>query len=88
MDIILNQDIIKDNKKALYYGELYMGEQKMLFDKFINREPLDHKVLGDLALELGEYDKALNHYKKEEYNYFNTEDDNYINMDDIGGTYL
>ena len=26
MDIILNQDIIKDNKKALYYGELYMGE--------------------------------------------------------------
>lgn len=60
----------------------------MLFDKFINREPLDHKVLGDLALELGEYDKALNHYKKEEYNYFNTEDDNYINMDDIGGTYL
>ena len=26
MDMVLNQDIIKDNKKALYYGELYLGE--------------------------------------------------------------
>lgn len=26
MDIVINQDIIKDNKKALYYGELYLGE--------------------------------------------------------------
>lgn len=26
MDIVLNQDIIKDDEKALYYGELYLGE--------------------------------------------------------------
>lgn len=60
----------------------------MLFDKFINRVPLDHKVLGDLALGLGEYDRALKHYKKEEYNYFNTKDNNCFNIDDIGDVYL
>lgn len=26
MNIVLNQDIIKDDEKALYYGELYLGE--------------------------------------------------------------
>ena len=26
LDVIVNQDIIKDDEKALYYGELYLGE--------------------------------------------------------------
>ena len=60
----------------------------MLFDNFINRVPLDHKVLGDLALELGEYDRALKHYKKEEYNLFNEKDDYCFNIYDIGDVYL
>lgn len=60
----------------------------MLFDNFINRVPLDHKVLGDLALGLGEYDRALKHYKKEEYNLFNEKDDDCFNIYDIGDVYL
>lgn len=60
----------------------------MLFDKFINREPLDHKMLGDLALKLGKYDKALKHYKKQEYNYFNQDYSVSDEEEDIGGAYF
>ena len=38
----------------------------MLFDEnFREKECLDHKMLGDLAMEIGEYDKAIRHYKKQ-----------------------
>lgn len=62
----------------------------MLFDKiFRDKEYLDHKTLGDLAMEIGEYDKAIKHYKKQlnivsEKDY----DDEVFDVDSIEGTYL
>ncbi|MBU5336401.1 tetratricopeptide repeat protein [Intestinibacter bartlettii] len=62
----------------------------MLFDKiFRDKEYLDHKTLGDLAMEIGEYDRAIKHYKKQldiisETNY----DDEVFDVDSIEGTYL
>ncbi|MDO5011670.1 MAG: hypothetical protein Q4E31_12660 [Intestinibacter bartlettii] len=62
----------------------------MLFDKiFRDKEYLDHKTLGDLAMEIGEYDKAIKHYKKQlnivsEKDY----DDEVFDVDSIEGIYL
>nr|WP_288711303.1 hypothetical protein [uncultured Intestinibacter sp.] len=63
----------------------------MLFDEnFRNKEYLDYKTLGDLAMEIGEYDKAISHYKKQlkimsepDYDY-----DEVFDLDSIEGTYL
>lgn len=63
----------------------------MLFDEnFRNKEYLDHKMLGDLAMEIGEYDKAISHYKKQlkimsetDYDY-----NEVFDLDSIEGTYL
>ena len=63
----------------------------MLFDEnFRNKEYLDYKTLGDLAMEIGEYDKAISHYKKQlkimsepDYDY-----NEVFDLDSIEGTYL
>ena len=63
----------------------------MLFDEnFRNKEYLDYKTLGDLAMEIGEYDKAIRHYKKQlkimsesDYDY-----DEVFDLDSIEGTYI
>ena len=63
----------------------------MLFDEnFRNKEYLDYKTLGDKAMEIGEYDKAISHYKKQlkimsepDYDY-----DEVFDLDSIEGTYL
>ena len=63
----------------------------MLFDEnFRNKEYLDYKTLGDLAMEIGEYDKAISHYKKQlkimsetDYDY-----DEVFDLDSIEGTYI
>ena len=63
----------------------------MLFDEnFRNKEYLDYKMLGDLAIEIGEYDKAISHYKKQlkimsepDYDY-----DEVFDLDSIEGPYL
>ena len=63
----------------------------MLFDEnFRNKEYLDYKTLGDLAMEIAEYDKAISHYKKQlkimsepDYDY-----DEVFDLDSIEGTYL
>lgn len=63
----------------------------MLFDEnFREKECLDHKMLGDLAMEIGEYDKAIRHYKKQlkimsETDY---DSDEVFDLDSIEGTYL
>ncbi len=63
----------------------------MLFDEsFREKECLDHKMLGDLAMEIGEYDKAIRHYKKQlkimsEIDY---DSDEVFDLDSIEGTYL
>ena len=63
----------------------------MLFDEnFREKEYLDYKTLGDLAMEIAEYDKAISHYKKQlkimsepDYDY-----DEVFDLDSIEGTYL
>ena len=63
----------------------------MLFDEnFRNKEYLDYKTLGDLAMEIAEYDKAISHYKKQlkimsepDYDY-----DEVFDLDSIEGTYI
>ena len=63
----------------------------MLFDEnFREKEYLDYKTLGDLAMEIGEYDKAISHYKKQlkimsepDYDY-----NEVFDLDSIEGTYL
>lgn len=63
----------------------------MLFDEnFRNKEYLDHKMLGDLAMEIGEYDKAIRHYKKQLkiMSEIDCDSDEVFDLDSIEGTYL
>lgn len=62
----------------------------MLFkNKYRLISNLDYKVLGDLAFEIGEYNKAINNYKKQlnrmkENNYY----DDVYDVKSIEGTYI
>lgn len=61
----------------------------MLFDEnFRNKEYLDYKTLGDLAMEIGEYDKAIRHYKKQLKIMSEPDYDEVFDLDSIEGTYL
>lgn len=63
----------------------------MLFDEnFRNKEYLDYKTLGDLAMEIGEYDKAIRHYKKQLkiMSEIDCDSDEVFDLDSIEGTYL
>lgn len=63
----------------------------MLFDEnFRNKEYLDYKMLGDLAMEIGEYDKAIRHYKKQLkiMSEIDCDYDEVFDLDSIEGTYL
>lgn len=61
----------------------------MLFDKnFRDKENLDHKMLGDLAMEIGEYDKAIKHYKKQLNRILEGKDQEAFDLDSIEGAYL
>ena len=61
----------------------------MLFDEnFRNKEYLDYKTLGDLAMEIGEYDKAISHYKKQLKIMSEPDYDEVFDLDSIEGTYL
>lgn len=63
----------------------------MLFDKnFRDKENLDYKMLGDLAMEIGEYEKAIKHYKKQLQIMSETtyDSDEVFDIDSIEGTYL
>ena len=63
----------------------------MLFDEnFRNKEYLDYKTLGDLATEIGEYDKAIRHYKKQLkiMSEIDCDSDEVFDLDSIEGTYL
>lgn len=63
----------------------------MLFDEnFRNKEYLDYKTLGDLAMEIGEYDKAISHYKKQLkiMSEIDCDSDEVFDLDSIEGTYL
>lgn len=63
----------------------------MLFDDdFRNKEYLDHKMLGDLAFEIGEYDKAIKHYKKqlEIMSEIDYDSEEVWDLDDVEGAYI
>ena len=63
----------------------------MLFDEnFRNKEYLDYKTLGDLAMEIGEYDKSIRHYKKQLkiMSEIDCDSDEVFDLDSIEGTYL